>query len=92
MSRSREEIIYRPVGFDDFPPLRTASAADFIFTSPHAQLDDSPAFIDGETGLAISRRSLYDLSLRLAKAVDNRGFHHGKGVAMIFRCDTCWAR
>lgn len=89
MSSGQKEIIYRPVGFDDFPPLKTASVADFIFTSPHAQLDDSAAFIDAESGLTISRNGLYDLCLRLAKGVDTLGLRRGNAVAMIFRYGTC---
>jgi len=92
MSPGQKEIIYRPVGFDDFPALKTASVADFIFTSPHAQLDDSAAFIDAESGLTISRNGLYDLCLRLAKGVDTLGLRRGNAVAMIFRYGTCSTR
>ena len=87
MPPRQKEIIYQPVGFDGFPPLKTASAADFIFASPHAQIDDSPAFIDAESALTISRKRLYDLCLTLAKGVETLGHCQGD-VAMIFRYDT----
>lgn len=81
----QKEVIYRSSGFDDFPPLQTASVADFIFSSPHAPLDDSTAFIDAVTGMKLTRAGLYDLALRLAKGVETLGLRHGKGVGMIFR-------
>lgn len=88
MSPNRKEIIYRPFGPDDFPPLKTASVADFIFASPHAQLDDSPAFIDSASGRTISRKGLYNLCMSLAKGVDALGLRRGNTVAMIFRHGT----
>lgn len=80
----RKQVIYRAVGYDDFPPLHTSAMAAYLFASPHAPLDSSPAYIDADTGVTLSREQTYDLCLRLAKAVDDLGFGFKHGVAMIF--------
>lgn len=88
---SVQPIIYKPKGFEHLPPLQTASLADFLFASPHAQIDDSPAFVDALSGTKLSRKELYDLCLRLGKGLDALGVTRKNGaaqkdVAMIFRC------
>jgi hypothetical protein len=59
-----------------------------IFThlySDKASLNDSPAFIDAASGTRMSRIETYDLSLRLALSLKQRGGARGD-VAMVFRC------
>ena len=67
---AQSQVIYRSVGLDDFPPPKTTSIADFLFSPHHAPLDDSIAFTDAVTGTRLTRAEVYDLSLRLAKGVD----------------------
>lgn len=86
MSPKSKETIYRPVGFDDFPPLKTAAAGDFVFNHSLVPLDDGPAYIDSKSTTTLSRKQTYDLALRLAKGVDLLGYRRKKGVAMIFWC------
>lgn len=85
IDHSPKEIIYRPVGFDDFPPLKTAAAGDFVFNTSQVPLDSGPAYIDSISGTTLSRKETYDLALRLAKGVDTLGYRRKQGVAMIFR-------
>lgn len=78
------ETIYKQ-DYPNFPPLQTASVADFLFSSPHAALDDSTAFIDSVSGLTVSRKGMKELAMKLAKGVQGLGLKRGKGVGMIFR-------
>ncbi|KAF8315898.1 AMP binding protein [Clavulina sp. PMI_390] len=78
------EIVYKSVGFDDFPPLVAAAAGDFVFNHSPVPLDDGPAYIDSQSGTILTRAQTYDLALRLAKGVDLLGYRRGKGVAMVF--------
>lgn len=84
MSSPPPETIYNQ-DYPNFPLLRTASVADFLFSSPHAALDDSTAFIDSVSGLTISRKEMKELAMQLAKGVQGLELKRGKGVGMIFR-------
>ncbi|KAF9504367.1 hypothetical protein BS47DRAFT_1401493 [Hydnum rufescens UP504] len=66
------------------PPVPFDSASTFTFVfSDKASLDDSPAYIDAVSDDRISRFETYDLCLRLAHSVQQRGGARGD-VAMIF--------
>ncbi|KAF8312640.1 AMP binding protein [Clavulina sp. PMI_390] len=80
-----EPVIYTAQAFNDIPPVQNASAADFIFSSPFAPLNDTVAFTDAVTGVKLTRKEVYDFSLRLAWKVEGMGLvHRKKSVAMIF--------
>lgn len=76
--------IYRS-NFPSLRPLKTGAVADFLFSSPHAALDDSIAFVDSVSGLKISRKESLELALKFSKGVEDLGLKRGKGVGMIFR-------
>ena len=77
-----QQIIYK----SPLPKVEIKESSIFTYVfSDKASLDNSPAFIDAASGTRISRIETYDLSLRVAYAVKQRGGKRGD-VAMIFWC------
>ena len=79
-----QQIIYE----SPLPRVEIKSSSIFTYLfSDKASIDDSPAYIDAASGTRMTRLEIYDLSLRLAYAVKERGGKRGD-VAMIFRCGS----